>query len=233
MSRQRPPLTRREKVEVREQAILDAARDVFIEQGYDGARMAEIAHKAGIAEGTIYLYYRTKTVLMRAVVGAFWIRLTADAEAAVRPHDCPFEALQALARFHLQAVIERFDVIGLSQALPAKLDEPTALRGELRSYVSVFDQIFQRGRDRGLIRPNAALWMARDVFYGSLEYSARTLMQRGETYDADVVDNLVRLIRAHYAPGTVSPQAGPPDPADAPSLLIDRLEAVVTRLEQL
>lgn len=229
MSDQKAQLTRREKVEVREQAILDAARDVFIERGYDGARMVEIAQRAGIAEGTIYLYYRTKTELMKAVVGAFWIRLTADAKAAVRSHDDPFTALHALARFHLRAVIERFDVIGLSRALPDKLDDPTALHGELKTYVSVFDEIFRRGIDRGVVAPDAVLWMARDVFYGSLEYSARTLMQRGQHFDADTVDNLMALLRTHYSPAPSSVSGPDQDPA----ALMARLESAVDRLEQI
>ena len=52
-------VTRRERVEQKERAILEAAADAFVESGYDGARMADIAKRAGVAEGTVYLYFKT------------------------------------------------------------------------------------------------------------------------------------------------------------------------------
>ena len=48
--------TQRQRLEAREEAILAAATAVFGESGVDGARMAEIARRADVAEGTVYLY---------------------------------------------------------------------------------------------------------------------------------------------------------------------------------
>ena len=47
--------TQRQRLEAREEAILAAATAVFGESGVDGARMAEIARRADVAEGTVYL----------------------------------------------------------------------------------------------------------------------------------------------------------------------------------
>ena len=47
------------------QAILDAARDVFVEDGYDGASIRKVAHAAGYAHGTIYLHFRDKADLLQ------------------------------------------------------------------------------------------------------------------------------------------------------------------------
>jgi TetR/AcrR family fatty acid metabolism transcriptional regulator len=51
--------TQRQRLEAREEAILAAATSLFSESGVDGARMAEIARRADVAEGTVYLYYKT------------------------------------------------------------------------------------------------------------------------------------------------------------------------------
>lgn len=52
-----------------ETVIIEAARDVFIEKGYDGARMAEIAEKAGINKALLHYYYRSKEKLFDLVFG--------------------------------------------------------------------------------------------------------------------------------------------------------------------
>ena len=58
---------RRRKAE-RPQEILAAAFDVFAAHGYEAARIDDVARKAGIAKGTIYLYFRDKERLFRAMV---------------------------------------------------------------------------------------------------------------------------------------------------------------------
>jgi TetR/AcrR family transcriptional regulator len=50
-----------------EQLILNAAREVFIERGMDGARMQEIADKAGINKALLHYYFRSKDKLFHAV----------------------------------------------------------------------------------------------------------------------------------------------------------------------
>ena len=51
----------------RRDAILAAARKVFARKGYEGATMADIAREAGVAAGTVYLYYASKTDLFAAL----------------------------------------------------------------------------------------------------------------------------------------------------------------------
>lgn len=68
MTSQTPALQRFSPVE-RQQAILTAAREVFIETGLGGARTKLIAERAGVAEGTIFKYFKNKDALFeRAVV---------------------------------------------------------------------------------------------------------------------------------------------------------------------
>ena len=197
--------TQRAKLERKERAILDAARAVFVEHGFDGARVSEIARHASIGEGTIYSYYESKAELMLAVLQQFWDGLTLEAEAVMASTNVEgfFERLQALAQYHLNTVIENGDFINLTFALRRNNSEVSVSRDHLRHYVAVFDQLFRRGQDRGELRQDAILWQARDVFYGTLEYSARSIEM---TMDGDrhlrqqkpVVDQMVSLFQAHY-----------------------------------
>jgi AcrR family transcriptional regulator len=219
------PSTRRDRVEEKERAILRAARSVFVEHGFERARMAEIAKRAGVAEGTIYIYYKTKNDLLRAVVLQFWEGITESAAASVNPSAGTFEQLHALADRHLAIMIRDREFIELEVILRNSGTEPIASdRAPLRKYVAVFDAIFRRGQDRGDIAADAELWMARDLFYGTLEYSARTIVLRGARRPTGVVENLVAVLRARYGAGK---RNGAPSRS-----LDDRLEAAVNRLEK-
>jgi AcrR family transcriptional regulator len=65
MPSEAPPVaqTREEQRSARRDAILAAARKVFAQSGYDGATIADIAREAGVASGTVYLYYESKVDL--------------------------------------------------------------------------------------------------------------------------------------------------------------------------
>jgi AcrR family transcriptional regulator len=66
MSRE-PATRRRELPEVRREQILDAAAAVFLDRGLAEATMAEVAEAAGVAKGTVYLYFDSKSVLLTAL----------------------------------------------------------------------------------------------------------------------------------------------------------------------
>src|SRR3954470_14093464 len=55
---------------VKRRQIVDAARSVFLSQGYDAASMGEIARAAGVSKGTLYVYFENKEQLFDAIVMA-------------------------------------------------------------------------------------------------------------------------------------------------------------------
>lgn len=228
--------TQRAKLERKERAILDAARTIFVNHGFDGARMQEIARGAGIGEGTIYSYYDSKAELMLAVLQQFWDGLTLDAEgvmASVQATDF-FGRLEALAQYHLNTVIVNADFINLTFALRRNNSEVSVSRDHLRHYVAVFDRLFLRGQDRGALRADAVLWQARDIFYGSLEYSARSIemtmaADRSTRAQQPVVDGMVALFRSHYGVGAIGANTEKADLAGLETRL-DRLSAQIGAL---
>lgn len=197
--------TQRDKLERKEAAILRAARSVFVDNGFDGARMSEIAKRAGVGEGTIYSYYESKAELMLAVLQQFWDGLTLEARNVMADVKAPeaIRRLEALATYHLEILIQNADFINLSFALRRNNSEVSVSRDHLRQYVAVFDEIFRRGQDRGEFRPESLLWHARDVFYGTLEYSARSIEVVADSKSNNrpqkpVIDNLVALFASHF-----------------------------------
>src|ERR1700704_1989558 len=63
---EKPELTEHEESAKRRQ-IMEGAREVFLAQGFDAASMGEIARKAGVSKGTLYVYFKSKEELFEAI----------------------------------------------------------------------------------------------------------------------------------------------------------------------
>jgi AcrR family transcriptional regulator len=90
---------RRRNPEHRPGQILEAALHVFGERGLANARLDDIAKRAGLAKGTIYLYFPNKEELFRAVVRSTLVAAIERAEL-LSPEESPEEQLDVLMRTH-------------------------------------------------------------------------------------------------------------------------------------
>lgn len=87
-------------------AILDEARRVLVEQGYDQLSMRRIASAVGCTATSIYLYYRSKDDLVHALIDEGMERLHAELRSAIDGVDDPRERLERLARRYLEFGVE-------------------------------------------------------------------------------------------------------------------------------
>jgi AcrR family transcriptional regulator len=78
--------------EDRPQEITEAAFEVFAEKGYSGARVEEVARRAGVSKGLLYLYFKTKEELFKAVVKSVVVRRVDALLAAVEQTELSSEA---------------------------------------------------------------------------------------------------------------------------------------------
>jgi AcrR family transcriptional regulator len=94
-----PGRARKADPAIRKQAILDAALDVFAERGFEAARLDDVAARAGVAKGTLYLYTDDKEALfeevLRNAVSPVLERLGVIATAPDLPAEKILEALFA------------------------------------------------------------------------------------------------------------------------------------------
>src|SRR5512142_2187722 len=70
-------------------AILRAAIDVFAERGYFNAQVADVARAAGVAAGTVYLYFHSKDDLLVSVFERTMREAIDEGRAAIAPVDNP------------------------------------------------------------------------------------------------------------------------------------------------
>jgi AcrR family transcriptional regulator len=80
------PSPRQRRKEARPQELLDAALSLFVEKGYAATRSEEVAARAGVSKGTLYLYYPSKEELFKAMVRASLASPIADSVAVAAQH---------------------------------------------------------------------------------------------------------------------------------------------------
>lgn len=102
--------------QARLQAILDAALDVFLDKGFAEARLDDVAARAGVAKGTIYLYVPSKQALFEALVqSGIGGALGAIEQKVLAPDMTAEEQFRALFDFLRQEVLgtRRLDIVRL------------------------------------------------------------------------------------------------------------------------
>ena len=90
------PGVRQRRKEARPQELLDAALELFVEKGYAATRTDEVAARAGVSKGTLYLYFPSKEDLFKAVVRQRLTSLIAEGMEIARAFEGPTAELLAL-----------------------------------------------------------------------------------------------------------------------------------------
>ncbi len=221
--------TKRERIAEKETQIIDAATRIFLHKGHDGTKMVDIARLANVAEGTLYLYFKNKDALLLAIVTAHWERITAGAIKSISGIESPVDQLRAHANYHLNTIMKEWKLIELSFTLyySHRSNGHDVLQYK-RQYTQTFDRIYQRAVDCGAVKPSMSLTLARDMFFGTLEYSARSLLLHGCKGGEETVEQLMSVLICEWGNDGV----GKIDNARSDlGQLTQRLERAVTKLE--
>jgi len=85
------PLKKRweRRKDARPQELLSAALDLFVERGYAATRLDDVAARAGVSKGTLYLYFTNKEELFKAVVRENMVPVLGEAEGIIDAHEGP------------------------------------------------------------------------------------------------------------------------------------------------
>ncbi len=150
--------------------ILDAALIVFAQKGYFTARVSDIAGTAGVADGTIYLYFKNKEDIIASLFAHVIESHMARAKEEIASVRTPRQKLLAIARHQLTALSERRDVAILFQT---ELRQATLLSRisskELRGYFDLLSSVIEEGQKTGVFRPEIPRSLVVQSFFGALD----------------------------------------------------------------
>ena len=150
-----------------EQDIVNAAQDIFVEKGYDGATMREIAARAGINISMLHYYFRSKDNLFDIVFNRVFQRLYGRIFEVMASSEDLFAKLQTIVDLYLQTVSENPRVPGF--ILNEVTHRPVG-NGRLADYkrlihehAKTFQEQLDRAAREGLIRPVGVMELFVDI----------------------------------------------------------------------
>ncbi len=122
----------REKVQ-RRNAIVDAAEDVFFKEGIENASMDQVAKKAELSKGTLYLYFKSKEELYRAIILRGFIILKRKLKESALSQSTGFEQVRAISEAYIKFANEHLGYFNAilhyqNDIFDRKNSEPTSVQ---------------------------------------------------------------------------------------------------------
>ncbi|MCU0559104.1 MAG: TetR family transcriptional regulator [Desulfobacterales bacterium] len=191
--------------------ILEAAVKVFAENGFRQSTISQIAREAGVADGTIYLYFKNKDDILvqffeykaRQVFERFRQEVDRAGDSA--------EKLRNLVRVHLrefQREPEMAVVYQVETHQSRRLVEGQ-IRAMAKMYQDIIAEIIEEGQREGVIRKDLYVGLVKRFILGAVEAVIGTWLYTGRSYDlVSMADPLVDLLIRGIGAGGPAARAG-------------------------
>jgi TetR/AcrR family fatty acid metabolism transcriptional regulator len=155
-------------------AILRAAAKVFARSGYFNAKVSDVAREAGVADGTVYLYFKNKDDLLRSIFNTAMDEFISRARAELATIDDPCQQLRHFAQLHFASLERDRDMAIVFQI---ELRQSTKFMElfsttKLADYFQIIRQILEEGQRRGLFRANFNPKLVAKILFGALDEMA-------------------------------------------------------------
>src|SRR5215470_7712839 len=153
------------------EAILRAAIKIFAHKGFFNSKVADVAAEAGIADGTVYLYFKSKDEILHSIFDRAMGVFIAEGRRELAELEKPEDKLRRIAELHLGRLGSDRDLAVVFQV---------ELRGSVKfmqefsaagfaDYLDIIRQTIEEGRVSGVFRKDINPVIAAKILYGSLD----------------------------------------------------------------
>ena len=165
--------------------IMNAAITTFAQKGYHQATMAAVAREAGVAAGTIYLYFKSKDDLLISIfeekvqgfIDEFHSQLAQEESAEIK--------LRKLVQLHLFEMQNRPDLAAVFQLELRQSRHFMSVypKADLKGYFDLIGEIIEEGQQQGLFRKDLYLSAIKRAFFGAMDETVTSWLLAGRNYD--------------------------------------------------
>lgn len=184
------------------QRILDAAVEVIAENGYFNSPVSAIAKRAGVADGTIYLYFKSKDDVLRTAIDSTFQRFYTIVEERFKTLTNPREQLEYIAEVHLSSHSANRSMAVLMQTEMRQSAKFIAefSHHHLVRYIQVVREVIRRGQQEGIFREDISDGVVAHCMFGAIDELLSSAVFTGRNYDpkataAQVMDILMHGIQ--------------------------------------
>lgn len=165
-------------------AILRAAIEVFARKGYFNSKVADIAAAAGIADGTVYLYFKSKDEILNSIFDRAMAEFIAEGKRELELLSSPEEKLGKIATFHLEKLGADRD---LAIVFQVELRGSTKFMRQFSAsgfaeYLDLIKTTIEEGQKAGVFRNDLKPIVCAKIFYGALDEMVTNWILSGKSY---------------------------------------------------
>ena len=190
------PAQARIQVTDKREAILRAATSVFAEKGFFNAKVADIAKAAGVADGTVYLYFKNKDDVLHSIFDRAMDEFIAEGRRELATLDKPEDKLRRIAELHLERLGADRDMAIVFQV---------ELRGSIKfmqefsaagfsEYLDIIRGTIEEGQKKGVLRSDLKPIVCAKMFYGALDEMVTNWILSSKRYPlAPMADEVLKV----------------------------------------
>lgn len=165
--------------------IIDAAVTVIAENGYHAAQVSRIAKAAGVADGTIYLYFKNKEDILVSLFEEKMGTFVEDLESRISRIPSASDKLFKLVEmhFHHLASDHHLAIVTQLELRQSNIELRVRINEVLKGYLAVVDHIVKSGMESGEFNPSLDVRLARQMIFGTIDETVTSWIMNDQKYD--------------------------------------------------
>lgn len=173
--------------------ILRAATRVFARNGYFNSKVADIARAADVADGTVYLYFKSKEEILHSIFDQNMADAIASGRRLIKALEDPREKLRRIARLHLERLGADRDLAVVFQVElrgSTKFMEEFSAAG-FAEYLDLLRKIIEEGQRSSVFRKDLNAKVVAKVLFGALDEMATNWIISHRHYQLEPMADVV------------------------------------------
>ncbi len=179
------------------EAILRAAIRVFAHNGYFNSKVADIAREAGVADGTVYLYFKSKEEILHSIFDRTVEEAISEGRKQLQQISDSREKLRRIALLHLERMGADRDLAVVFQVElrgSTKFMEEFSAAG-FAEYLGLIRATIEEGQSAGVFRPDLNAKVVAKIFFGALDEMATNWILSKRRYKlAPMADQVLDIL---------------------------------------
>ncbi|MFC7393707.1 TetR/AcrR family transcriptional regulator [Scopulibacillus cellulosilyticus] len=177
--------------------IIDAAVKVIAENGFHRSQVSKIAKRAGVADGTIYIYFKNKEDILVSLFKEKMGQFVEKIEAEIKEKKDAKEKLLTMVKVHFDQLAADYPLAIVTQLelRQSETEIRMAINNVLKKYLHVIDGILEEGKQQGVFRDAIDIRLARQMIFGTLDETVTNWVMNDHKYElrdlADPVGDLL------------------------------------------
>lgn len=176
--------------------IIDAAVIAIAENGYHQAQVSKIAKQAGVADGTIYLYFKNKEDILISLFEEKMGTFVEKINEKIAGKKSAAEKLLMLVETHFKllsvdhhlAIVTQLEIRQSNKELRLRINDI------LKGYLSVIDKILIEGKETGEFSSDLEVRLARQMIFGTIDETVTSWVMNEEKYDLNALTHSVHRL---------------------------------------